>query len=123
MNPHADKPISLLSLWRSMITNKTLIYQMSKREILGRYKGSGLGILWSLITPILMLSVYTFVFSSVFKARWAVTQSNESKSDFALILFVGLIVYGLFSDAINRSSTLILNNTNYVTKVIFHLKH
>jgi lipopolysaccharide transport system permease protein len=67
-----------------------------------------------------MLTVYTFVFSVVFKARWSV--AGEDKINFAIILFVGLIVYGLFAECINRAPGLILSNSNYVKKVVFPLE-
>jgi lipopolysaccharide transport system permease protein len=67
-----------------------------------------------------MLTVYTFVFSVVFKARWSV--AGEDKINFAIILFVGLIAYNLFAECINRAPGLILSNSNYVKKVVFPLE-
>lgn len=91
---------------------------MSRREVIGRYKGSVLGLLWSFLNPVFMLTVYTFVFSVVFKARWGV-DGNDSKTQFAVVLFVGMIVHGLFAEVVNRAPSLILANVNYVKKVIF----
>ena len=93
---------------------------MIKREIIGRYRGSFLGLLWSFIMPILMLAIYTFVFGFVFKARWGIEHSDQY--EFALILFTGLIVYNLFSECISRAPGLILNHVNYVKKVVFPLE-
>jgi lipopolysaccharide transport system permease protein len=97
---------------------------MTRREVIGRYKGSAMGLAWSLFNPILMLAVYTFVFSVVFKARWGATVAggDESKAQFAMVLFVGLIVHGLFAEVLNRAPTLVLNNANYVKKVVFPLE-
>jgi lipopolysaccharide transport system permease protein len=120
MNPHTEKPTSPISLFNSLWRNRTLVAVLAKREIVGRYKGSVLGILWSLLSPLLMLIIYTFVFSVVFKARWGVN-TEESKAQFALVLFVGMIVHGLFSDVINRAPVLITSNVNYVKKVVFPL--
>ncbi len=122
MNPHTDKPYSLVSLFGSSWSNRHLIYQMIKREVVGRYRGSFMGILWSFINPVFMLAVYTLVFSVVFKARWAGAAVNESKTQFAVILFVGLIVHSLFAEVLNRSPGLIISNVNYVKKVIFPLE-
>ena len=72
MNPHKAHPTSLLSLTRNLWQHRDLIGQMTKREVLGRYKGSFLGLLWSFLTPVMMLVVYTFVFSVAFKVRWGV---------------------------------------------------
>ena len=121
MNPHAPQPISLTSLATSLLHHRQLIFQMIRRDVLGRYKGSIMGLLWSFLNPIFMLAVYTFVFSVVFKARWGI-EGNDSKSQFAIILFVGMIVHSLFAEVLNRAPTLILSNVNYVKKVIFPLE-
>jgi len=104
------------SVWR----NRSLIRVLVKREVLGRYRGSALGILWSFFNPVFMLAVYTFVFSVVFKARWST--GSDSKTEFALVLFAGLLIFNLFSECISRAPGLILANVNYVKKVIFPLE-
>lgn len=104
------------NLWRY----RELIVQFAKRDVIARYKGSYLGILWSFLTPLFMLTIYTFVFSEVFKARWGV--GTGSKAEFAMVLFCGLIAFNLFSECINRAPGLILNNANYVKKVVFPLE-
>lgn len=107
-------------VFRSFWHHRGLIVQMTKREVIGRYRGSVLGLLWSFFHPILMLAVYTFVFSVVFKARWGM--GSESKTEFALLLFAGLIVHALFAECVNRAPTLMVGNTNYVKKVVFPLE-
>ncbi len=121
INPHAAQPTSLVALGRSLWRNRQLIVQMTKRDVVGRYKGSALGLVWSVLNPVFMLAVYTFVFSVVFKARWGVG-GEESKTQFALVLFVGMIVHGLFAEVLNRAPELILSNVNYVKKVVFPLE-
>lgn len=120
-NPHRPQPTSLKSLFESVIGNHQLIFQMIKREVVGRYKGSLFGLTWSFLNPILMLAIYTFVFSVVFKARWG-EGGTDSKTQFALLVFVGMIVLNLFAEAMNRAPMLILGNTNYVKKVVFPLE-
>jgi len=75
---------------------------MTRREVAGRYKGSALGLAWSFFNPVFMLVVYTFVFSEIFKSRWGGVGGDESKTQFAVILFVGMIVMGLFTEVLNR---------------------
>ena len=104
------------SLWR----NRNLINASVKREVLGRYRGSALGILWSFFNPLFMLAVYTIVFSVVFKARWG--GGSDSKAEFALVLFAGLMMFNLFAECINRAPGLILSNVNYVKKVVYPLE-
>lgn len=121
-NPHAAQPTSVLALAKSMLRNRQLILQMTKREVVGRYKGSAFGLAWSFFNPVFMLIVYTFVFSEIFKARWGGEGADDSKTQFAVVLFVGMIVQGLFSEVLNRSPSLILSNVNYVKKVVFPLE-
>jgi len=104
------------SLWR----NRELVKASAKREVLGRYRGSFLGLLWSFFNPLFMLAVFTFVFSVIFQARWG--GGSGSKTEFALVLFAGLLVFNLFAECINRAPGLILSNANYVKKVVFPLE-
>jgi lipopolysaccharide transport system permease protein len=120
VNPHQPYPTSIRELFLSQWRNRHLIVQLTKRDVLGRYRGSIMGLTWSFFNPLIMLTVYTFVFSVVFKARWSV--AGEDKINFAIILFVGLIAYNLFAECINRAPGLILSNSNYVKKVVFPLE-
>ena len=122
INPHAAQPTSPQALLASVWRHRQLIAQMARREVLGRYRGSVMGLAWSFFNPILMLIVYTFVFAVVFKARWGVGGADESKTLFAVVLFVGLIVHGLFAEVMNRAPALILSNSNYVKKVVFPIE-
>ncbi len=112
---------SVLNLFSSLWHNRSLIWTMTKRDVIGRYRGSIMGLAWSFFNPILMLAVYTFVFSVVFKARWGVG-GEEGKISFAIILFVGMMIHGLFAECVNRAPGLILSNVNYVKKVVFPLE-
>jgi lipopolysaccharide transport system permease protein len=104
------------SVWR----NRSLVKALVQREVVGRYRGSFMGIFWSFFNPVFMLIIYTFVFSVVFKARW--NAGSDSKTEFALVLFAGLIVFNLFAECFNRAPGLILANVNYVKKVVFPLE-
>jgi lipopolysaccharide transport system permease protein len=96
-----------------------LIYQMSRREIVGRYRGSMMGLLWSFASPLVMLAVYTFVFSVVFRVRWQT--GGDDNASFALNLFAGVIAHGFFAECLNRSPSVVAENTGYVKKVVFPL--
>lgn len=122
INPHAGHATSLPSLFKSVWHNRQLIVQMIKREVIGRYKGSMMGLAWSFFNPVLMLVVYTFVFSEIFKFKWGVAGAESSKTLFAVVLFVGLIVLNLFNEVLNRAPLTITSNVNYVKKVIFPLE-
>lgn len=111
----SPKKIALIFL-----ENRNLIKTLVRREVLGRYKGSLFGILWSFFNPIMMLIIYTFFFSVVFASKWSV--GSNSKTEFASLLFIGLIVFNLFSECLARSPGLITENINYVKKVVFPLE-
>jgi lipopolysaccharide transport system permease protein len=114
-------PSSPYGAWDSLWCNRGLILALTKREIVGRYQGSVLGLLWSFLNPVFLLAVYTFVFSVVFKARWGAGDGG-SKAEFALVLFAGILVFNLFSECVNRAPSLILGNPTYVKKVVFPLE-
>ena len=121
MNSNASPPTSLAALAQSLAAHRDLIVQLTRRDVIGRYRGSVLGLGWSFFNPLLMLIIYTFVFSVVFKARWGV-ETEEGKVVFAIVLFVGLIVHSLFTEVANRAPALILGNPNFVKKVVFPLE-
>lgn len=102
-------------------SHKRLIINLVKREVAKKYKGSFLGVMWSLVTPMLMLAVYTFVFSFIFNARWGGSESG-SRIEFSLLLFSGLMIFNLFAECVGRAPSLILENTTYVKKVVFPLE-
>ncbi|NLG96475.1 MAG: ABC transporter permease [Chloroflexi bacterium] len=105
-------------LWQ----HRFLLQQMIRRDIGQRYRGSYMGMLWSLINPLIMLLIYTFVFSVVFNARWRPTDEVVPLGEFAITLFAGLIPFNLFSEVVNRSPGIIFSYPNYVKKVIFPLE-
>ena len=112
--------VSPLLVFGSFWNQRALIWEMTKRDVIGRYRGSAMGILWSFLNPILMLIVYTFVFNVVFRARWG--GEDGGKIEFAIILFVGMIMHALFAECVNKAPTLILSNVSYVKKVVFPLE-
>ncbi|MGL5470030.1 MAG: ABC transporter permease, partial [Shewanella sp.] len=117
INKYKATPFEMIG---SLFNNWNLIFALIKRDISSRYQSSFLGIIWSFLNPIFLLAVYTFIFSVVFKAKW--TGGGDSKVEFALILFAGLIVFNVFSECVNRAPATVLQNANYVKKVIFPLE-
>ncbi len=90
---------------------------MVRRELSARYRSSLLGFSWALLHPLLVLAVYTFVFSVVFKARWGF--ATEAHSGFALTLFSGLLVYNLVATSANAATRLVLRNGVLVKEMMF----
>jgi lipopolysaccharide transport system permease protein len=105
---------------RSLWTSRDLLYQLTERDVVGRYRGSFIGVVWSLVTPLILLAIYTLVFSGVFKARWGV--ERESTSDFALVLFSGLMVFNIFGESVARAPQILAAHTNYVKRIVFPLE-
>ncbi len=104
-----------------MLTQAHLLWQFTKRDVQARYRGSVLGLGWALIAPLMMLGVFTLVFHGMFKMHWPVSAAGVAQVDFALQVFVGLLMFGFFSEVANRAPQLVLSQPNLVTKVVFPL--
>lgn len=119
---------SLVQIPREAWRNRYLLEQMTRREIASRYRGSWLGLLWSLVTPLAMLGLYTLVFGVFLKARWSQTAADGSVlaaasfGDFATILFSGLVLHGFLAECLGKAPSLVTSNANLVQKVVFPLE-
>jgi lipopolysaccharide transport system permease protein len=96
-----------------------LIFSFAKRDLLGRYKGSALGIAWAVLTPVVMIAIFTFIFAGIFGARFGV---GDSHWDYALYLFCGLAPWTMFQETVQQSSNTIVANANLVKRVVFPLE-
>lgn len=103
----------------ALLRHRTLTLELARREVLGRYRGASFGLWWSLISPFLVLCIYTFAFGTVMGGRWP--RVAEGADSFAIILFSGLIVHGFFAECITRAPTLVVGNPNFVKRVVFPL--
>ena len=119
MKTSALHPATPSALFIGIFRNRDLLWELVKRDFVGRYKGSIMGVVWSLFNPLLMLAIYATVFSVAFNARWGT--GEESKVAFALVLFSGMIVHSFFAECLNRAPSLIVSHPNYVKKVVFPL--
>lgn len=111
----------MIAVFRNLLKFQNLLKQFTSRDVTSRYKGSYLGLVWTLIQPLVMLTIYTFVFSVVFKARWGQGES-VSKVDFAMTIYAGMIIFQIFSEPLYRSSTIFIANSNFVKRVVFPLE-
>jgi len=96
-----------------------LIFSLAKRELLARYKGSALGIAWALLTPVVMIAIFTFIFAGIFGARFGASQSHW---DYALYLFCGLLPWTMFQETLQQSAGTIVTHANLVKRVVFPLE-
>jgi len=102
----------------TLLKNTGLIFNLTRRDVESRYRGTSLGIVWSLLNPIIMLSIYSFIFGFVFKAKWGLT-TNEN---YTLIMFTGLLTHGFIAECIGKATTIYVYNVSYVKKVLFPLE-
>ncbi|MEG2803316.1 ABC transporter permease [Stenotrophomonas sp.] len=98
-----------------------LMLSLTGRDIQKKYKDSMLGALWGVLVPLIMLAIYTVIFSTIFSAKWKGIEVH-TKVDYAVLLFIGLIVYNFFAESITRAPTAVLSNPNLVKKVVFPLE-
>lgn len=114
----------MLSFTASIWSHRSLVWRLVRREIEARFRGSFLGLFWAVIVPLIMLSVYSLVFGSIFQSRWAAAGSAAGSGEYAfpMILFIGLIVFGILAEPLNRAPGLVMENVSYVKKVVFPLE-
>ena len=124
---HADRGdpilrfISPMAPLRTIWAHRELLGQLARREVVGRYRGSYLGILWALLTPLMTLAVFTLVFGTMHHNKWG-GEANGGALAYPMNLFVGIIVFGIFSEVATRAAVLITSNPNFVKKAVFPLE-
>lgn len=121
VDAHRPFPSGPSSLFGGAWRERRLILKLIRRDVAGRYRGSVMGLAWSFLYPVLMLAVYTFVFSVVFEAKWPGIVGGQSRVSFALVLFVGVICHGMIAEALVKAPALVVGNASYVKKVVFPL--
>ena len=107
---------------KSLVKNRELLIMFINRDIQDKYRGAYAGLAWLVINPLLMLTIYTIVFSQIFQIRWGSSEDIQNPAIFAINLFAGLIVFNMFSESTSRSPTLICSNPNYVKKIRFPIE-
>jgi lipopolysaccharide transport system permease protein len=125
MRQQGTTSINPMELSRQLWANRSLIATLTRREIEGRYKGSLFGVFWSLLNPLMMLTVFTFVFGQIFKAKWGGSPEGAGATghlDFAAALFAGLLLYNFMAECISKAPHLVTSQPNYVKKIIFPLE-
>ncbi|MDP9173334.1 MAG: ABC transporter permease [Planctomycetota bacterium] len=125
---HSEPNLSILGFFNplKMVANlfarRELLWQFTVREVQGRYRGSYLGMFWALINPLLTLMVYTFVFHVIFNAKWDGNNPNENFMVYAMNMFSGIVAFTVFSESVIRAPMLVVQNPNFVKKVVFPLE-
>jgi len=96
-----------------------LIFSLTRRELTARYRGSILGIMWTLVTPMVMIAIFTIIFAGIFKAKFG---ASSSQWDYALYLFCGLLPWNAFQESVQLSASTIIAHANLVKRVVFPLE-
>jgi lipopolysaccharide transport system permease protein len=105
-------------LWQ-LPARSDLILSLARREMVARYKGSALGIAWAILTPVVMIAIFTFIFAGIFGARFG---AGNSHWDYALYLFCGLLPWTMFQETLQQSAQTIVTHANLVKRVVFPLE-
>lgn len=113
-------PLHPFGPYLSLARHAKLVWELCRRDVSGRYRGSMGGKFWAFLNPLLTLAIYSFVFGYIFKSRWTAAETGDTH--FAIILFIGLIASNFFNECLNRAPVLVTSNPNYVKKVIFPLE-
>lgn len=107
---------------RGLWSHRRLVKQLAVRDLSSRFRGSFLGLFWSLLTPLIILGIYTIVFSLIMGQKWPEESGRAGHGQFALFLFAGLLPYNMFAEVIGRSATQVTSVPNYVKRVVFPLE-
>jgi lipopolysaccharide transport system permease protein len=117
MSASTDVQMTLVTALERAWHFRELIQAVVRRELAARFRGSILGWLWAIFGPLLMLSIYTFIFSSAIGVHSSAR--SHGVANYSLQIFVGLIVFNLFSEVANRAPALLHENANFIKKSIF----
>ncbi|WP_420405139.1 ABC transporter permease [Nisaea sp.] len=119
------KPVSfagaLFALAASLRGNGFILKSMVRNELASRYRNTVLGFLWPLINPLVMILVYSFVFGLIFEVRFGATPA-QSEVPYGIVLFSGLMLHVLLAETLLRAQSIVLDNPNYVKRVVFPLE-
>ncbi|HEX8147313.1 MAG TPA: ABC transporter permease [Pyrinomonadaceae bacterium] len=110
------------AVWRPLLElprRFDLIWPLARRMTLARYRGSALGLLWALLTPAVMIGVFTFLFAGVFGARFT---EGGTPWEYALYLFCGLLPWTAFAETLQQSAGIVVAHANLVKRVVFPLE-
>lgn len=103
---------------RTVVRHRSLLSELVRRDVAGRYRDSMLGLMWSFINPLVMLAAYTVVFGVFLQTKWP---GVDDTFEFSVVLFAGLILFSFVSECLNRAPTLVVSQPSYVKKVVFPL--
>ncbi len=108
--------MKIAATFRNVLVHRYLFGQLVKRDVLIRYRGAMFGVLWMFLSPLLMLGIFALVFGHIFPSRWP---RQDGTFPFWLMLYIGLIVFNIFSDTVSRAPMAVRGYPSYVKRIIF----
>lgn len=99
--------------WKDLWRYRELFYFLAWRDLLVRYKQTVIGIAWALLRPLLVMLVFTAVFSRIAKLP------SEGTAPYSVLVFAGLLPWLFFASALTESSNSLISNVNLVSKIYF----
>ena len=103
----------------TLLRYRGLIQTLVARDLKARYRGSVLGFFWSFINPLLLLLIYSFVFTTVLPRQTDPTDPTKNLEPYALFMFCGILPWTWFSSSILESSNVLISSGNLIKKVLF----
>lgn len=113
--PRMRLPLQLLGI---LHRHRSLLWQFTVRTVELRTKGSHLGLVWSVLGPLLMLALYVLVFGYIFGGSFHVLP-DESRAEYGLGIFLGLALFNFAGDMVCNTASAVADNPNFVKKVVF----
>jgi len=112
-----ERPEGFWQALRALLgVHRALVLSIVRREVSQRYRGSFLGPIWAILTPAVQIVIFTLIFSGIFQARFG---GESGPLGFAVYLFCGLLPWLAFAEAVQRSTSVVLENVNLVKRVVF----
>jgi len=108
----------VLAPWRTFRESRGLIANLARREIRSRFAGTLLGSAWTVISPLFMLTIYSFVFGVVFRGKWG-QSPDQSLASFAMIIFCSISAFAIFQECLVKAPSLVVSQPNLVKRVVF----
>lgn len=105
---------------RQRLQRVPLLWALIRRDVEARYRGSWLGLGWSVVAPLTMLAIYTLVFTRIMRARWAGPAGDDALG-YPLMAYSGMIIHAFIAEIVSSAPMAIIRQGNYVKRVVFPL--
>lgn len=110
------RDLNPLAIGAGLLRHRAIIGQLTKRDLLLKYRGAYFGVAWAFFYPLLLLAVFSLVFGNIVPARWGNAGAGQSN---VLWLYSGLVVFSFFAEAVSRAPALIRGYPAFVKKILF----